>query len=202
MAVSSIAVDDATTPDKYLHTNQRTISGTARDDQYVLQGWSAYPTYTAIASSISVATTDAHVLQIMGDGTNYSRVTRIELHPYVATTAAILRIGLYRLSTAGTGGGAVTIAGHDSADTYAGAAATLPTVKGTEGALLHHWSLYMNNASTPTQPVDSKIWVPTPGAKPLIFGPLTTAGVAFKVVVGLPAGTVYIEVEWATTSYL
>ena len=201
MTVSSIAVDDATTPDKYLHTNQRTISAVARDDQFVLPGEIQYPTYNVIANNISIATTDSHVLQIMGDGTNYSRVRRIEIAPFTATSMGILRLLVYRLSTAGTGGSAVTIAGHDSSDTYAGAAATLPTAKGTEGALLHAFVIGVN-ASTPTMMPQSFVWEEHQQAKPFIFGPATTNGIAFKVVAGLPAGTVYMNVEIVTTSYL
>ena len=82
MTVSTIGVVDAGSPDKYIHTEGRTISGTVRQDQYVQQGESAYPTYSAIASNISIATTADHVLQVMADGTNYTRLQRVRISAF------------------------------------------------------------------------------------------------------------------------
>ena len=58
MAVSTIGVADATSPDKYLHTHQRTINSTAREDQYIQHGESPYHTYTTVAE-VSIATANS-----------------------------------------------------------------------------------------------------------------------------------------------
>jgi hypothetical protein len=200
MAVSTIGVADADTPDKYLHTHQRTISATAREDQYVQQGESAYPTYSAVTADRSVATTADHVMQIMGDGTNYSRIKRVSLYGAVATTATNLRLEVWRLSTAGTSGTTITPRPYDTADTYGGGAAYLPSSKGTEGVLLLTMRVYMPAAAGQVQP--PVIWEELPGMKPIIFGPATSNGIAFKVGGGVTGGTVDLNVEFITTSYL
>jgi len=200
MTVSTVGVDDAATPDKYLHTEQRTISGTAREDQYVQLGESAYPTYNAIGANVSLATVNDHLIQVMGDGTNYTRIKRISFivrdHP-AAANAAIL--GLYRLSTAGTGGSAVTPNGYDSADTYGGGAMTLPSSKGTEGALLHSFVIPL-----PTAPDDARYvyWEVLPDTKPMIVGTSTANGLAIKSLWAVASCSLEINVEFITTSYL
>jgi len=203
VTVSNLGYDDPAVIDKRIHTNQRTISGNALEDQYVQEGESAYPTYTVIASGISVATSASHVLQIMADGTNYTRLKalRISLTDDVPASASALLIELYRLSTAGTGGSAVTPAPSDTADTYAGGAMTLPSSKGTEGAKLDQWRLWLPSAVAGGQR-DKATWVYRPGMKPRIFGVATTAGIAFKVNTGVASATIDIVAEFITTSYL
>ena len=200
MTVSTIGVADADTPDKYLWTEQRTVSSVAREAQYVLEGESAYPTYCANATNVSIATTADHVLQLMGDGTNYSRLKRVTIYPYFATADGTLRISLLRISSAGTGGTSVTPRPYDTADTYAGGAMTLPSSKGTEGVTLQVWNAMIRGGTVKLdQPI---IWEPPRGAKPIIFGTATTNGLAFKIIAGITGGTVDINAEFITTSYL
>ena len=201
MTVSTIGVADAGTPDKYLHTNQRTISSTAREDQYVLQGESAYPTYTVTGDSISAATANSHTLQIMGDGSNYSRIKRIHVVPYYVTTASIFRFAIVRLSSAGTSGSAITPAPFDTSDTYGGGAASLPSSKGTEGAVLMAFTVVAPTA-TPALPHTQFTWEPPLGTKPIIFGTATSNGIALKNIDGKSGGLVFATIEFITTSYL
>jgi hypothetical protein len=203
VTVSSIGVDDAATPDKYLHTEQRTISSVAREDQYVQRGQPAYPTYVVRASGISIATTADHILQIMADGTNYTRLLAYKITMTDDRPAAdnVAQIGLHRLSTAGTGGGAVTPTPYDTADTYAGGAMTLPTAKGTEGTLVHYRYVNITTAFPSGNGVLAEWRVPEYG-KPIIFGTGTGAGLAWKIISGVASCTISIEAEIATTSYL
>lgn len=200
MAVSTIAVADADTPDKYLHTQQRTISGTAREDQFIQQGESAYPTYTARASDIATTTTADHVLQIMGDGTNYSRLKRLQVTGYNSSANNVVLLHLVRLSTAGTGGTSVTASPHDTADTYGGGAMTLPTGKGTEGAIL--MSFYLSLPVVGTHYGAPFEWQELPGMKPIIFGTATSSGIALKIAAGIANGVVAVNATFVTTSYL
>jgi hypothetical protein len=202
MAVSTIGVADADTPDKYIHTNARTISATSREDQFVLLGEPAYPTYTVALSGISVATTDSHVLQVMGDGTNYSRLLRVRVIPAYATSAAATGVSILRLSTAGTGGTSRTPAPHDTADTYAGGAMTLPSSKGTEAATLLVFPTLWFPASASGAQQFAQEWLAPPRGKPIIFGTATSNGIALKVSTGLAGGTIGFEFTFATTSYL
>jgi len=202
MTVSTIGVADADTPDKYLHTNQRTISSTAREDQYVLPGMGAYPTYVAAAQITSIATADAHIIQVMGDGSNYSRIVAIRVEPVSATSAGYMSFSVVRLSSAGTGGSSVTPAPFDTADTYAGGAMTLPSSKGTEGATLYRGSLRLQTAATSTSAEDKWLWVPSPLSKPLIFGSATSSGVCVKNLSAQAGGIVNVYIEFITTTFL
>ena len=204
MTVSTIGVADASSPDKYLHTNQRTISSTAREDQYVLPGESAYPTYNANAAGVSVATNSDHVMQVMGDGSNYCRLRRIFIIPNALPAAAAgINFYLYRLSTAGTGGTSVTPAPYDTADTYGGGAMTLPSSKGTEGTLVSIiGSLWLPSAVAASSETPHITWTPPPDAKPIIFGTATSNGIAVKVINGVASVAVNINIEFIVTSYL
>lgn len=198
MTVSSIEVTEGS--GKHIHTSSRSISGVTRQDQYVQQGESEYATYSVIASDISVATTADHVLQVMGDGTNYCRLRSVTIRQStLAGSAGTLGIQLLRISTAGTGGTTVTPRGLDAADTYAGAAMTLPTAKGTEGNVLQQWRLPVVAA----QPMIYECgWEHRLGAKPIIFGTSTANGIAFKVVAGIASCKADIVAVFIVTSYL
>ena len=202
MTVSTIGVADADVVDKYLHTNQRTISSTAREDQYVLPGEGAYPTYSALAVSISIGTANAHVLQIMGDGSNYTRIKRITMTPTSDLPAAVsnARFRLVRLSTAGTGGSSVTPAPFDSADTYGGGSMTLPSSKGTTGAILLNWRMTFPTAYGASQ--YTYAWEQKPGMKPIICGTATSNGLAIEVMDATTSCAVDATIEFITTSYL
>jgi hypothetical protein len=202
MAVSSIGIAEPTAADKYLHAWERTISSVARQDQYTLPGQPAYPTYTAIANGISLATSSSHVLFIMADGTNYTRLLRATVTPTddVPASASTATIQIVRLSTAGSSGTAVTVGAMDSADTYAGTVQTLPSSKGTEGALLWQGRLALPSALPVVIP--PPFYEAHPHAKPIVFGTATTAGIAFKLVTGISSCTVDIVAEFITTSYL
>jgi hypothetical protein len=204
VTVSSIGVDDAATPDKYLHTEQRTISSVAREDQYVQLGQSAYPTYNVRAPGISIATTADHILQIMGDGTNYSRLLRfrITLSDDRPAADSVAQISLVRVTTAGTGGGAATVAAYDAADTYGGAGMTLPTGKGTESTFLQQHYCQIPTAFPSGHNGVLASWEAHQWAKPIIFGTGTTSGLVWKIISGVASCTVNIEAEFITTSYL
>jgi len=75
-----------------------------------------------------------------------------------ATTAAFCDWSFRRLTTAGTGGTAITPSAYDQSDATVGASAmTLPTAKGTEGAVPWRQASYFTQ---------------TPGAGAVAFAPL------------------------------
>lgn len=117
-----------------LHVNSRTIGVNTVLQQVVEQGEPYLATYTVVTVATSIATADAHILQIMAGASLpvYLRALRV-YQVAVAGTEAIASWQILRLSTAGTGGTAVTPAPLDSTDSASGAAGmTLPTAKGTE----------------------------------------------------------------------
>jgi len=202
MTVSTIGVADAGTPDKYLHTNQRTISSTAREDQYVLPGQSAYPTYTSYSGSVSVATANSHLLQIMGDGSNYGRLlrVRITIAGLASGSAAGGNFSIVRLSSAGTSGTAKTPAPFDTSNTYGGGSMTLPSSKGTEGATVGFvGGIWFPTTVTGTAPFIT--WTCGP-EQPVIFGTATTNGIVIKNLDAVDPASVYVEALFLTTTFL
>jgi hypothetical protein len=85
-------------------------------------------------TSISIATANDHVMEIMAGSTNNVYVRRILVYQSVlATTAAMGQFAIFTLSSAGTGGTAQSNVKMDSSDAAVGATGmALPTVKGTE----------------------------------------------------------------------
>lgn len=137
MAESFVQVTEGS--GKKLHTFQRAVGANTVEDSIVLPGLPYLPTYSAsVTSAVSLATADTHILQVMAGSTLNVYVTRIRI--YLASLAGTLSGGavdIKRLSTAGTGGTALNVLAHDTADVAAGATAqTAPTVKGTVGSIM------------------------------------------------------------------
>ena len=126
MATGLIAFTDGS--GKNWESFQRSRGGIDYQNMVVLLGEQHQPTFTALATAISTTTSADHLLFIQADGTLYTRIKRIFIEQVAAAGAATLaRIQVLRVSTAGTGGGAITARGLDAADTYAGTIQTLPT---------------------------------------------------------------------------
>lgn len=123
-----------------LHTFQKSIGVNTVEEEVGLAGEPYLAAYTVTTASTSVATANAHLLQIMAGASLPVYLRRFTVYQSVAvTTAAIATWELWRLSSAGTGGTSVTPAPLDTADSASGATAmTLPTGKGTETTKL--WS--------------------------------------------------------------
>lgn len=140
MADTSFAVTAGSGTD--LHTVTTAIGGTTVHDQVVKQGEPYLATYTVTAINISLATAASHVLQIMAGSTLNVYLRRLWIcQKATATTASIVGLALSRLTTAGTGGGAVTLRPLNTTDAAAGATAmTLPTVKGTTAYDMAFWT--------------------------------------------------------------
>lgn len=121
---------------KLAHESYTDSNGDTVKDQKARIGLPFLPSYTvSVATPISMATANAHLLQIMAGANNrltlvYLRVTQVA----VATAAAVKEFALFRLTTAGTGGTSITPRATNPASSAAGSTAmTLPSSKGTEG---------------------------------------------------------------------
>ncbi len=200
MSESVVGVDDGT--DKFLHTDQRTISSTAKESQFVLEEEAVRATYSAIATSVSTATSSSHMLSINGDGTNYVRLRRLNITQTVAAGAATLaNIQIVRISTLASGGGAITARPYDAGDSaFGGTAQSLPSSKGTEGTVLWIGRLWLTN-SIAAQP-NTIEWVARSNMKPIIFGTATTDGIVIKIATGIASGQVDVSAEFTVSSYL
>lgn len=204
MAEAVIAVTSGS--GKNTHTWDRTISAVLVQDQFVLPGEYPYASYTVVFEGVSSATAADHIVQIMAGTTNYVRIRRIRFwQEGSAAAAAQRRFQILRLTTAGTGGSAITPAKHDNGDSAAGATAmTLPTVKGTESTLTLTSGLVLHQAvlTTATQPENVQEWVQSPNSKPLIIPAGTSNGICLKTVTGNTSATLAGIIEFVETAWL
>jgi len=181
-----------------LHTNTRTISATTMHEEFTLPGEYPYATYILYAAGISAATAASHVAQIMAGSSLNVRIRRITVQQLVAPTGAV-RLEIARLTSAGTGGGAITARPLDSADSAAGATGMqLPTVKGTEALIIG--SLLPNMVSAVGTATKWE-WTQRPNGKPIIIAAGTSNGIALKSS-GLATATVDWEIEFVETAYV
>jgi len=152
MAESSVNVTEGS--GKRLHTYDRTVSSVLVQDQVILHGHPLEATYTLRTSTVSVATAESHLFQIMAGSSLNVYVHRIQVFQHVAvTTAAFVSFALLRLTSAGTGGTTAALNVFDTSDATAGATAqVLPTSKGAESTCVWDSYAYMMQtvgASTP-----------------------------------------------------
>lgn len=203
MAESTISMAEGT-PGKKAHTWNKTVGGNSVEDEFVLPGEFPLAGYVVAPSGASADTTaNSHVLQIMAGSATKVRIRRIRIYEAVVhTTLAYFQYEIWRLTTAGTGGTAVTPRPLDTADAAAGATAmTLPTVKGTEGVQLDSMVLPMEAAVTAGAPALKWEWTQHPGMPPIIIPAGTANGIAIKNVTAQAAGAVRCIVEFVETAY-
>jgi hypothetical protein len=134
MAQSYVPFLDSLSATRKFHTIQRS-NGTDTVEQYVqLLGEAHLLTYTIVTGAVGVVGANSHPLEIMAGSTYRVGVQWIYVTQAVnATSTQQIQWQVFRLNSAGTGGGAVTPGPTDPADAASGATAmTLPTVKGTE----------------------------------------------------------------------
>lgn len=189
---------------KKLHGWDRTVGANSVVDEFVIPGQYPYATYIAFSSTTSIATANDHIMQLMAGASLNLYVRRIRVEQVVAiTTASIVQFQLYRLTTAGTGGTAITPRPTDSTDAAAGATAmTLPTAKGTEGVLLDtRATFYMQ-----TQPVAGGQspyveWTWTDNEKGIRIPAGTANGIAIKQPSSRPGASAIVTIEFVELNY-
>lgn len=192
---------------KKLHAWDRVIGANTVLDEVVLPGENYLPTYQVTHVTGTLLTTAAsHNMQIMAGASLKVRIRRITVYQVaLATAAAFANLAIYRLTTAGTGGTALTPSPLESTDAASGATAmTLPTAKGTEGALIDFASPYLMQtvaaSSQLMQPI--AVWnFDTIHSKPLIIPAGTSNGIAVKNIAAIPAAGVVIVVKFDESSF-
>jgi len=191
---------------KKLHTWKRTVGANDVQDEIVIAGIPYLAKYTVGRSvAITVATADAHLIQVMAGATLNVYITRIRLYQAaVATTAAIAGMGVYRLTTAGTGGTALTPQPQDNtADGASGASAMqLPTVKGAEGALQWFGTVGWIQTIPTSGPEPLRLDLPWgPDTKYLRIPAGVTNGIALKHTSGAAGATAYTVVDFFEANF-
>ena len=187
---------------KRLHVWDRTISSTLVHAQFMLPDEYPYACYSVVGDNVSVATSAAHVMQIMSGSSTYTRIRRIHIMQAAnATTAGLLTIECRRITSAGTGGTSVTPAKYDNGDSASSATAqTIPTSKGTESTVI--WQKRMQLRQSYATFNEQILWEQLPNTKPIIIPSGTSNGIALKVVTGQAGATVDVTVEFVETAWL
>lgn len=204
MAESLVQVTEGS--GKKLHTWSRTVGANTVEDEVTLPGEHFLATYSITSGSVALATANSHVLQIMAGASLYVRIRRIWItQGSNMTTAARAGFQLIRLTTAGSGGSAITPRPFDTGDAAAGfTAQTLPGVKGTEGVTLFERRINLLSAlSTTATTGDQPFWEQNPFTKPIIIPTGAANGICLKYTGANDAsGTLNVHVELVETSYL
>lgn len=191
---------------KNTHTFNRTINSNSVEDQVVALGDPILPTYIInTTSSISTATSAAHLLQIMAVASLNVYIRRFQMFlSGGAGSAAVPAIQLIRLTTAGSGGTVYTPAPVDTSDSASGCTAqTSPSSKGSEGT-----SLWFGTVDLPTTSVAGyqstlllDVTFPRDISKVPRIAAGTSNGVAFKIITGVASASVVMNVWVEEASY-
>jgi hypothetical protein len=191
---------------KKLHTFNRTIGANDVHDELVLQAEPYLAGYIVFTGAVSTATANSHLIQVMAGASLKVRIRRIEVFQYaMATTAALVDMRVVRLSSAGTGGTALTTRAMETTDSASGATAmSLPTAKGTEvNDMIFARPYFMQTigASTPLV-TPAVVWdFDRPRTKPLILQAGATIGIAVKCVDATAGASAVVNVWFDETNF-
>jgi hypothetical protein len=199
---SRVQVNSGTGP--YLATVAHTRG--AYSDEFGLHhtAESYLPTYSVVTAAVSTATANSHLLQLMGSSAGRSVLRRVRVHQMAAAGAnTAAEVQILRLTTAGTGGTAITPRRMDDAGDVAagGAAMSLPTTKGTEGDILFRGVMMLTVAATVLDPLILELAWSDPRSKGPTVTNSTSAGLAVKLITAVASATVIITAEYSEVVY-
>lgn len=195
---------------KKLHTISRTIGANTVEDEVIIVGEPFLAAGSATnlgGTTVSAATANSHLIQLMAPAGLNVYVRRIRLYQIgLATTAAIAELAVFRLTTAGTGGTALTPEPLDTTDTMTATAMTLPSSKGTEGArpIWHGTTQFIQTVGTGgagPNPLLADIEFDTLKLKSLRIPAGTANGIALKNITAVAGATCIVLVEFTEANY-
>lgn len=194
---------------KKAHTFQRTIGANTVEDETVIPGEHYLATYIlSTSSNVSGATTGDDMIQLMAGASLNLRIRRFRMESAGITAAAIATFQLARVTSAGTGGTALTPVKFDNADAAAGATGASGVPNATHGTIGSvFWTRTMYPVQTPAaaggpSPNPGIEWVQQPGTKPIIVPAGTTNGIVLRNAAGRAGSAYYLEIEFVETSFL
>lgn len=189
-----------------IHTWTRVISANTVHDQGVFPAEYPGASYIVFGGTISIATADAHVLELLAGSSLNLKVRCIHIEQSSnANAAALGSFSIFRLSTAGTGGSAITPAKFDTSDSAAGATGmSLASSKGTETTELFRIHMPMRQAISATQAQvdDQWEWIQKPGQKPLVVAAGTSNGLCIKSNTAVAGGAVDVWFEFVEQAFV
>lgn len=182
-----------------LRTATRTVASQTVHEEYMQVGEADLPSYSIVtAYGISAATANSHLLQIMAGSSARVALRRLMLYQVAAASSAQNSdLQLVRLTTAGTGGTAITPAPLATSDSAASASAmSLPSSKGTESTILHRQPVYflqtLGASLTGPWPLMLDLDFERLRLKPPIIAAGTANGLALKCVGAVTSATVVV----------
>lgn len=191
------------------HTFNRTIGANSVEDDVIINGEHYLASYHGgNTAAISFATAASHLFQIMAGASLKVYVRRIRVYQMVgATAAAFAQVQVLRLTTAGTGGTALTPNPRETTDSASGHTfMTLPTAKGTEGVEVDSGTF----EAIQTVPVAGGGYRGTLifegiyddlRSKSLVIPAGTTNGIALKLVTALAAATGFVVADTVEANF-
>lgn len=193
---SFVQIDEGSA--RKMDTWQRAIASNTVEQQRYVQSEPYQPSFSiSVTTAISAATANAHLLQIMAGPLNRVGIRRLRVYQVANGTTQQTTLQVRRLTTAGTGGTSYTPAVYDPSDTTDVTAMTLPSAKGTEGAVLWNGSVlfHATAATVGLNPVLELDWTMTT-TKALWIPAGTSNGLCIKNVTGVTSATVFVWAEF------
>lgn len=190
---------------KKLHALSRTVSGSTVYDEAVAAAFPHAASYVARGYGLSTATAGSHLIQLMAGSTNNVYITKIRMFQIAMATALSLgQFSLVRLTTAGTGGTAITPSPLDTTDSASNTTAmTLPTANGTESTTVTTSSGMLIAAVTAaiSRPEVLIYDFESLYTKPLRIPSGTLNGLCVRNVAAVAGATVAIEISFFEATY-
>lgn len=187
---------------KKLGTSLYSENGILVQDVKTIPGENYLATYTVVAAGILCTTTATHLIEIMAGASLNVRVRRIVITESTAAAAVVAwPLQIFRVTTAGTGGVAITPRPLDSNDAAAGATAmTKATSPGSEGVQLWQETMWLGTLAVPVSNYALRE-AQLDFSKPILIPAGATNGIAIKNTVSTATATVDITIEFTESSF-
>lgn len=176
--------------------------GRTVQDEKTIAGLPYLATYVA-AMQPAITSAGTHLFELMAGSSLIVNVHRIEVNVWAASGGANLcQFGLYRLSTAGTGGTAVTSRALDPADAAAAASCmSIPSVNGAEAGNIWAGAFSVPASSQTQNPALFIIDYESRLRKPLRIAAGTSNGIALKNITSVSSASLAIMVYWTESPF-
>jgi len=155
---SYLTVDEGV--DKNIASYQRSVDAATVETYKYVEDEPFMATYTVVGqTALGISTANSHIFQIMAGGTLRVGLKRLVLEQVAnATTTARIQLQAWALTTAGTGGTALTPRALDPLSATVGATVmTLPSSKGAENSIRDQRHHLIHTTAT-TVGVERLVW--------------------------------------------